>query len=164
MLTGKPYVFDHGPLCTALQASAAIPWLRKPVMVDGRLLNDGVLAANLPIKQARDMGADVVICVDIDGPVKKAKPEVLRHIKTMRSRTATLVMSKLDEASAKQADVVLHPDVADIDILSTKPDDVQNAIAAGEKVARDAMPRIRKLAHLENPKNVQSAIVPSVLK
>ncbi len=145
MLTGDPYVISKGPLGRAMQASAAIPWLRKPVLLDGAVLNDGVLAANLPVEQARAMGADAVICVDVDGPLKPATEKEFRSIKFLENRTATMIMTKLDDHYRKLADLVIQPDVADIPVLSARRSDVQSAVAAGEKAAREALPAIRKL-------------------
>ncbi len=150
LLTGEPYSINSGPIGTALQASAAIPWLRKPVLLNGKLLCDGVLAANLPVQQARDLGADVVICVDIDGVITTEQPEQFRHIKFMENRTASLLMSRMDVQSVKDADLVLHPDVGDVGVLSTKQSDINKAIAAGEQSARDAMPRIRQLLEMHD--------------
>jgi NTE family protein len=155
LFTGEPYIIDKGPIGTALRASAAIPWLRKPVPLNGKLLCDGVLAGNLPVVLARDMGADVVIAVSVDGPIKPATDSDFHRVKYVENRTATLLMSKLDEQYLKLADLVLQPDVADVNVLSTNREDIENALAAGEKAAREAMPEIRKLLQL--PK-VQSAL------
>lgn len=156
VLTGKAYVFQEGPLAKALQASSAIPWLRKPVQYEGRLLNDGFLADNVPAKEAREMGGDIVIGVSMAGQVKTVQAQDLRRIKKMENRTATLLMTKLDTPDCKSADIVLQPDVSDIPILSTKPADAEKAMLAGEKAAYDAMPQIRKLIRMENAQYAQS--------
>jgi NTE family protein len=61
--TGKAVVLDHGELPMAMRASMAVPGVFAPVTLDGRLLVDGGMAANIPISVARDMGADIVIVV-----------------------------------------------------------------------------------------------------
>ena len=48
-----------------MQASASVPGALQPLEIDGRLLVDGGIANNLPIDVVRDMGADIIIAVDI---------------------------------------------------------------------------------------------------
>ncbi len=61
--TGKAIVIDHGEVPMAMRASMAVPGVFAPVNMDGHLLVDGGMAANIPISVARDMGADIVIVV-----------------------------------------------------------------------------------------------------
>lgn len=61
--TGQPVVIDHGELPIALRASMAVPGVFAPIALDGRLLVDGGMSANIPISIARDSGADIVIVV-----------------------------------------------------------------------------------------------------
>jgi len=70
--TRASVVLTHGPLDLALRASIAVPGLFPPVAWDGRLLVDGVLTDNLPIRPARDLGADIVIAVQLYGGRKRA--------------------------------------------------------------------------------------------
>ena len=66
LLSGKAHTFKQGNLGKALQASCAIPALRKPVKVGDGLYVDGGVLVNLPVKEAREMGADIVVAVDVD--------------------------------------------------------------------------------------------------
>ena len=65
---GTPVVFrDEGDLPFAIRASACIPFFYAPIREpSGRFLVDGGLVANLPINYARDLGADIVIAVDVN--------------------------------------------------------------------------------------------------
>jgi len=67
--TGEMVVFSKGPISTAIRASMAAPGVFAPIEIDGRLLTDGGLVRNLPIDIARDMGADIVIAVNIGTPL-----------------------------------------------------------------------------------------------
>jgi NTE family protein len=62
---GSVVVLDHGDVASAVRASSAIPGVFEPVHLEGRLLADGGVVANLPVKVARALGADVVIAVDV---------------------------------------------------------------------------------------------------
>ena len=69
MVTGKPYVFDQGPLYEAMRASMSIPGVFAPAEIHGRILGDGGLVNNLPVDVVRRMGADIVIAVNIGTPL-----------------------------------------------------------------------------------------------
>jgi len=63
--SGEAVAIGEGSLTTAIRASMSIPGLLAPVEWQGKLLVDGGIANNLPIDVVRDMGADIVIAVDI---------------------------------------------------------------------------------------------------
>jgi len=62
---GCAHVLDQGPLTEAIRASLSVPGLFTPVWIDGHLLIDGGVTNPLPVDVARQMGADVVIAVDV---------------------------------------------------------------------------------------------------
>ncbi|GEP09508.1 patatin-like phospholipase family protein [Methylobacterium gnaphalii] len=63
--TGHEVWLTNGPLVESIRASYAIPGLFPPVSLDTRLLMDGTLVNPVPVRLARDLGADVVICVNL---------------------------------------------------------------------------------------------------
>ena len=63
----------EGDVARSVRASSAIPGVFEPVRLDGKLLVDGGVAQNLPVKVARAMGADVVIAVDVTA-IEPARP------------------------------------------------------------------------------------------
>jgi len=69
LATGAEVVLADGSLADAIRASMSIPGIFAPVMLDERVLVDGGLANNLPISVVREMGADIVIAVDISSPL-----------------------------------------------------------------------------------------------
>ncbi|BCJ49328.1 hypothetical protein Asp14428_08030 [Actinoplanes sp. NBRC 14428] len=71
LTTGDRVVLRDGPVASAVLASAAIPGVFPPVERDGRLLVDGSLVDIVPAGLAREMGADVVVAVDVSGPLPR---------------------------------------------------------------------------------------------
>jgi len=65
MVTGDEVDFRDGPLLEAIRASISLPGIFSPVHKDDHILVDGGLANPLPVSVTRDMGADIVIAVDI---------------------------------------------------------------------------------------------------
>ncbi len=64
--TGKPYIFQKGELEKALLASCAFPFVFKPVEEKGKLLMDGGLSNPVPADVVKEMGAEIVIGVNLD--------------------------------------------------------------------------------------------------
>ncbi len=75
--TGERVVLTEGSLAKAVQASSSIPGIFTPVGWNGRLLSDGGLVDNLPVRAAREIGADYVIGVDIFEPIYNRRFGVL---------------------------------------------------------------------------------------
>ena len=65
MVSGKDHVFRNGSLPLAMRASMAIPFVFAPVRLDSMVLIDGGLNNNYPADVALDMGADIIIGVDL---------------------------------------------------------------------------------------------------
>jgi NTE family protein len=65
LTNGKGVILDHGSLPEALRASMAIPSVFTPVEIEGRLLADGMVARNFPASNVKDMGADIIVGVDV---------------------------------------------------------------------------------------------------
>ena len=77
MQTGKPVVLDSGPVLPAVQASIALPFIARPVAVNGGIYLDGGLIDAAPTWVARQMGAERVIAVLLG--LNYAAPEILRR-------------------------------------------------------------------------------------
>lgn len=143
LLDAKPHTICKGNLGIAIQASSAIPVLRRPVPIDGMLLIDGGLQANLPAKQAREMGGDIVIAVNVDEKFSELDEKDFRRIGSVGKRVINMVLAKVDEDQVGAADILIHPNVNNISLLSTKSKDARRAIEEGEAAAKAAIPEIQ---------------------
>ena len=139
-------VLDHGDLSTAIQASLSIPGAFSPVEVEGRLLADGVLVRNLPVDVVRDMGADVVIAVDLTPPLYDTEElETAIEISVQSSRIATRQNTVPQrESLAPGKDVLLRPDVEDVATIDFRS--LVGTIAKGLEVARDSAEALSRLS------------------
>ncbi|MBX9690215.1 MAG: patatin-like phospholipase family protein, partial [Candidatus Obscuribacterales bacterium] len=70
VVTGKSCRLTSGDVALAMQASTAVPELKKPVQINDRLYCDGGLINNVPVNHVREMGANFVIAVNIDEHLK----------------------------------------------------------------------------------------------
>ncbi|KKM18782.1 hypothetical protein LCGC14_1662220, partial [marine sediment metagenome] len=73
LATGEAVVHDHGSLNEAMRASMSIPGVFTPIEIDGRVLVDGGIVNNVPIEIARQIGADVIIAIDVGTPLSKVE-------------------------------------------------------------------------------------------
>lgn len=143
LLDGKTVAISHGNLGRALQASSAVPFLRKPVVFEGKLLVDGGITANLPVTQARELGADIVIAVDVDETFDPALTEKhFRKVGSVPPRVISVMLSSIDAWSTTKAEVLIRPDVNNISLLSFKKEDGVHAYEAGLTAAKEALPVI----------------------
>lgn len=113
--TGKQVVLDHGSLAEAMRASMSVPGVYAPVEIDQHLLVDGGLVDNLPVDVARQMGADVVIAVNVSTPL--ATPGSLNNVVGVSLQVIILMGNQnvsRSIASLTAHDVLIQPDLGDI--------------------------------------------------
>jgi NTE family protein len=140
---GKMVVFDRGELPTAMRASMAVPALVAPLNIDGRLLVDGGLVRNLPVDVAREMGATVVIAVNLGTPL--LKPEQIVGILGVSQQMINILTEEnvnRSLASLKPTDILVLPELGDFSAGNF--DNLPQAVPVGEAAARqvaDALSR-----------------------
>lgn len=137
--TGSAILFRRGNTGIAVRASSAVPGVFQPVKIGNSLYVDGGLVAPVPVKYAREMGADFVIAVNIsaqpDGEASSSSLSVLMQ-------TFSIMGQTINQHELKNADIVLRPALADM-----KGNDFARrnlAILAGEHATMLAMPEIKK--------------------
>ena len=133
--TGKMVVLEKGDLAKSLRASMAIPVAFAPVVIDGQQLVDGGVARNLPIDVARQMGADVVIAVNISTPLYTAD-KINNVLNIADQTTGFLTNLNVEEQikSLKEGDTLITPDLGDITTASFTR--MNEAVEIGRKAAR----------------------------
>ena len=140
---GKPYALTNGSLGSVVQASSAVPGLREPVQIGQQLFVDGGVVDNIPVTVARDMGGDIVIAVDVDERVHRVPLDNFKPIGSVAKRMVTLQLASSDAVQLQLADVVIHPQVDGIGLITTRPADAMHAIRAGERAAMEMLPVIK---------------------
>lgn len=147
VVTGKSERLTSGDIGWAMQASTAVPGLKKPVQIGDRLYCDGGVINNVPVDQVKEMGADFVIAVDIDEHMKDVPLKTFCGLGSMARQALKIQLNAFDAPSLKAADAYIHPDTTGISLVSFKKGSGQAGIDAGIAAARAAMPEIkRKLA------------------
>ena len=137
---GERTVFVRGNTGQAVRASSSIPGVFEAVTIGKAHFVDGGVVSPVPVDAARQLGADVVIAVDISS---KARGRVPDGMLGTLGQTIAIMGQKLGQAELARADVVIRPQV--LDMGSADFTQRAQAILEGEKAALAAMPQIRAL-------------------
>ncbi|WP_175777162.1 patatin-like phospholipase family protein [Burkholderia anthina] len=143
--TGQMVVLDHGSLPLAIRASMAMPGLFAPAEINGRALVDGGLVSNLPVDTARQMGANVVIAVDIGSQLRPL--DALASPADVMQQMVGILIRQNVTSQRKQLDaqdILLTPDLGSL--AFTDFQNAKQAIAAGAAAATAALPRLKRFA------------------
>ena len=137
--TGKKVVFKRGSISKAIRASTSISGIFIPLVSGGQILVDGGVVDSLPVDVARDMGADVVIAVDVTASSTNFD---IKNVVDIIIQTFNIMGSEINKYKAKEADVIIRPDVGGLGIIDFSQKDY--LILQGERAARMAIPAIRE--------------------
>ena len=137
--TGDSVLFRTGNTGMAVRASSTVPGIFRPVSINGQEYVDGGLSSLIPVHQAKQMGADVIIAVDIS-----ARPggQPVSGTLDILMQTFTIMGQNLARYELRDADVVIRPQLRNVgatDFLSR-----YDTILEGEKAAQAALPQIRE--------------------
>ena len=136
---GKRVVFTSGSLRTAVRASCALPGIFPPVKDSGMLLVDGGWVERVPVIAAQNMGADVIIAVDVSSEIAKFDESSGLDI-VLRADAVTRVF--LNSLLLDEADVAVRPEVGDIHWADFS--DPRGLMRKGELATLESIVDIRK--------------------
>lgn len=138
--TGKKVVFKEGPIDEAVRASISIPGIFVPVKINGKLLVDGGVADRIPVSVVKEMGADIVIAVDVSGVSKSYE---IDSIFDVIMQCIDILQLEIVENRAISSDVMIRPPVEKYNSKTfTHLDEI---IALGEQEAQKHIGQIRQL-------------------
>lgn len=149
MRSGHAHVFRTGSVARAIRASSSVPVIFRPIEIGGREYSDAGLSVPVPVRLARELGADVVIAVDLDAHTASGECPI-HTIMDVAERTIHLLSVHLARENVRDADVVIAPAVADIGwgaFLSTAK--TQAVIDLGAQSAFENMASVQRV--VENP-------------
>jgi NTE family protein len=170
LATGKPVVLGSGDLARSLRASMSIPAALTPVEIDGRLLVDGGVSMNLPVEVAQQMGADVIIAVDVSSPLMTR--DTLKSVVDVTTQLTNLLgRASLDEQlkKLKPSDVLIVPPFAP-DFSSINFTRMHEAIETGYnavmehrvELARYALDEDQYAAYIQNRRDPRMRELPKI--
>jgi NTE family protein len=133
---------ESGDLVTAIRASCAVPAVFAPIRSNGRILIDGGVLDPLPVDAVRELGAEIVIAVDLlsSGATFHRMPTTAMG---MLFKSAMILLRAASNSNSRPADITIIPDIAHIrpDRLGQRRE-CQNL---GETAAREAIEKIKEM-------------------
>jgi len=136
--SGAPVLFQRGDVGTAVRASSAVPAVFQPVKIGQREYVDGGLVSPVPVRSARQMGAEFVIAVDISTPPEGAATDGALK---MLLQTFAIMSRSISRFELREAEVVLRPSL--VGVSSSDFQSRVRAIRAGREAASALLPEIR---------------------
>lgn len=136
---GQPILFRKGDPGMAVRASSSVPGVFEPVKIGGREYIDGGAVSPIPVRYAKQMGADIVIAVDIsaipEGQSTKGAVDILLQ-------TFNIMGHAISQYELQDADVVMRPKLEGIG--STEFSARRLSILAGREAALMVMPQLKE--------------------
>ncbi len=144
LFSADKVVFDKGDLAEAVRASISVPLVYEPVRYKDKTLVDGGVSFPVPVEVAREMGAEKVVAVNLDGVYFQDKRKVgARTTVGILKDSYFALRYNLAKKEIQNADVIIEPEmsyVVDFNFVGG-----QKMIEAGEKATLRAMSQIKKL-------------------
>ena len=145
IVKGEAYVMGQGDLARSIRASMSVPAILAPVLVDGHLLVDGGIAANLPIDVLRSMDVDIIIAVDVEFPLYTA--DELDSGLAISEQMLTALMHRetvRQIETLSDNDVLIQPKLGTFN--SSDFANIAETIEPGAVAAREAVARLSSIA------------------
>lgn len=137
--SGERVVFRTGDTGMAVRASAAVPGVFQPTQFRGRSFVDGGLTSPVPVQAAREMGADIVVAVDISD---RPEGQPVDSLAAILWQTTTIMGGIIGANELKGADIVIRPKLRYVKSWDFTAR--HDAMLEGEKAALAALPNIKQ--------------------
>jgi NTE family protein len=153
--TGKEVLLNKGYLPEAIMASGTLPSLFEPASLGDEVLIDGGVVNNYPIQEVRNMGADIIIGVDVQHGLRErdallSATEILLQINNYR--TALDMVEK-----AKQTDIYIKPNIDNYSVIDFNSG--KSIIESGEIAARQKFDTLKAISSKQDrPKSLHKYV------
>jgi len=139
LVSGQKVMFKEGPLIDGIYASSAIPAIFPPLEIAGKMICDGGGPFRVPVDACRDLGADIIVAVDIPA----FDQEKFRTGLDLILRNNLIARQRLNKFVLATADLVIRPDVDDYHWADFRAGEACRD--KGVAAAREAMPKLREI-------------------
>jgi NTE family protein len=138
LLTGEKVIFKEGPVAEAVRASISIPGIFIPEKYNGRLLVDGGVSDRVPVSVVREMGADIVIAIDVSRVERNAE---IGSIYDVIMQSIDIMQTEIFTNREIASDIMIRPRV---EMYSSRAfTNIKEIIAIGEEETRKQIDQIK---------------------
>ena len=135
LMTGKPKILHRGEFARALRSSMAIPIFFTPVEWEDRLLADGGVTNNFPVDVCKEMGADIVIGLEVSSELA-SNPDDLRSVGRQLQQYLSIMTNRGVEEHRNECNIYINPDVSGVNMLSFNKEAIAELIQRGYRAAQ----------------------------
>ena len=143
MITAKPKVWYSGNIVDALRSTMSIPGLFTPVKKNGMVLMDGSMRSNFPAEIAKQLGADIIIGVDVSSPALEANQ--MRSMLDIVYQTTDLLGREAYVAALQATDIYIQPELNDFTLLSFDNESIATMLDRGRQAVEKYAGKIDSL-------------------
>lgn len=140
LMAGKRVVFTEGSAAEAVRASVSIPGILVPAKVNGRLLVDGGVIDRVPVSVVKEMGADIVIAVDVSSG---KGPSDIHSIFDVIMQSIDIMQEEIVKSHEIVADVMVKPSLGAFDSKTFANQSTKEMIGIGEEETKKKIPDIQ---------------------
>ena len=144
LITGEKVVFSKGRISNAIAASMSVPGLSIPFKFEDKMLVDGGLIEPVPVDVVREMGADIVIGVNLRDIQEDTLP-VINNVVSILHRSVFIMLEELNDISANKADIVIKPHYRGTLSTDMEKEIKIQLIKLGEEETKKIIPLLKKL-------------------
>lgn len=155
-------IFKTGKVAPAIITSISVPFFFKPTELEGHWYIDGGISLPVPVSVVQDMGADIVIAVNLKEDFRGVSPKTRFGIYAVSDRSIEILSYYLARENCKTADITVCPRVGQVGLFDkflTKQGTLE-VIKLGEEETEKMIPKIKALIEKrEKPENILSRIL-----
>ncbi len=148
LATGKEVIIRKGFLAEAMFASMSLPTIFTPTEIDDKLVVDGGIVNNFPVDIAKEMGADIIIGVDIQS--KPLEKEEIGDIMDILGQMISYMGFEKYESNKKLCNIIIEPNIDGYGTTSFSNDAADTLIRRGKEVALTKIDEIKELLSKNN--------------
>ena len=145
---GEKVIFTEGPVYKAIRSSISIPGVFEPVNHKDRVLVDGGVVDRVPISLTKDIGADIVIAVDVGFSEYGNR---VFHLLDIIQQSIDIMAEKILDADKIYADIIMEPPLSHIE--SSQFERVEECAEIGYNTTLEHIDEIREKIKLWKEKN-----------
>ena len=144
MVSGKAKIWHSGKMNTAMRSTMSIPGVFAPVRTDGMVLVDGGMRDNYPTALAREMGADIIIGVDLSQQQRSYTQ--VNNIGDIIGQGIDMLGRDAFEKNVVIPDVKIKPELSEYNMMSFNRQAIDSIIVRGRRAAQDQDSLLRAVA------------------
>ena len=155
IVSGRAKVWHSGSLNMAMRSTMSIPGIYVPARSGNMVLLDGGMRNNFPVDIAKDLGADIVIGIDLINDHPDMSADMIRTIKDVVMGALGMFAGDSYDRSLKELDLRIKPELTGYNLLSFSTEAVEFMLLRGYRAAEEMAPKLDSLREVIGPEKMQ---------